>query len=102
MFWYHYFFIASRILSPINRGLAFFLVIYENKELPVNFTNYTSKFTMKSWFLLQLHGELLADSPDLVHDLQDLSDTETASWRNVQDLFNQTLCLVNYLRTATL
>ncbi|XP_060608574.1 WD repeat-containing protein 36-like isoform X2 [Ruditapes philippinarum] len=51
---------------------------------------------------LKVHSEILSSEPEVVKELEKLSDLQSTSWCTVQDLFNQTLCLVNYLRTAVL
>ena len=50
----------------------------------------------------QLHGDIISSNEELIKELEDVADVQKSSWKTVQDLFNQTLCLVNYFRTATL
>ncbi|XP_052776879.1 WD repeat-containing protein 36-like [Mya arenaria] len=51
---------------------------------------------------LKVHGDELSSQKDLVPDLEALAGIQATSWSSVQDSLNQTLCLVNYLRTAVL
>ncbi|XP_053394412.1 WD repeat-containing protein 36-like [Mercenaria mercenaria] len=51
---------------------------------------------------LKVHSDILSSEPELVKQLEKLSALQSSSWCAVQDLFNQTLCLVNYLRTAVI
>lgn len=51
---------------------------------------------------LQVHGTLLAGEADLVEQVEAVHHIQTQAWHDVQHLFTQNLCLVNYLRTATL
>lgn len=51
---------------------------------------------------LKVHGEMLSCNTELVRELEAVAETQSSSWHKVQDLFSQTLCLVNYLRTAVI
>ncbi|XP_069127390.1 WD repeat-containing protein 36-like [Argopecten irradians] len=51
---------------------------------------------------LQVHGSLIAGEPKLVKELERVNEVQKEAWHEVQDLFTQNLCLVNYLRTATI
>ncbi|KAK3592873.1 hypothetical protein CHS0354_004097 [Potamilus streckersoni] len=51
---------------------------------------------------LKVHGDMLSSSPKLTEELEKLEKVQSESWRNLQDLMNQSLCLVTYLRSATL
>ncbi|KAL4237143.1 WD repeat-containing protein 36 [Mactra antiquata] len=51
---------------------------------------------------LKIHGETLSDDREIVTELENLSELQELSWKSIQDLFNQTLCLVNHVRTAVL
>ncbi|CAC5374475.1 UTP21 [Mytilus coruscus] len=51
---------------------------------------------------LKVHGDTIASNPTLCLVLETLSSCHLETWRNLQDLFTQNTCMVNYLRTATL
>ncbi|KAH3731188.1 hypothetical protein DPMN_057196, partial [Dreissena polymorpha] len=51
---------------------------------------------------LKVHGDVLSSSALLTSDLESLAADQSASWSHIQDSMNQTLCFVNYLRTAVL
>lgn len=51
---------------------------------------------------LRIHGDFLSSNTDFVSQLTDLSKLQLSSWREIQNLINQTMCMVNYLRTAVL
>ncbi|XP_064607186.1 WD repeat-containing protein 36-like [Liolophura sinensis] len=51
---------------------------------------------------LKLHGEQMTSEPHLIMAAKELANQQEASWQHLQRTFNQTLCLVNYLRSATL
>ena len=71
--------------------------------IPV-FTSFTVQ--IGEWFArlicLQLHGDVITSERDLVTAAKQLQETQTLSWQQLQDSFNQSLCLVSYLKTATL
>ncbi|XP_064624692.1 WD repeat-containing protein 36-like [Lineus longissimus] len=50
---------------------------------------------------LKVHTELIAAEPDLLEMARKLSGSQLSAWTNLQNTFNQTLCLINYLKSAT-
>ena len=50
----------------------------------------------------QLHGDTITSQQDLVTAAKQVQETQTLSWQHLQDSFNQSLCLVSYLKTAAL
>ncbi|XP_055956682.1 WD repeat-containing protein 36 [Patella vulgata] len=51
---------------------------------------------------LQLHAEVIANERPVIDELEKLSLKQSEKWTELQNLFTQSLCLINYLRTATL
>ncbi|XP_013379758.1 WD repeat-containing protein 36 isoform X1 [Lingula anatina] len=51
---------------------------------------------------LKLHGELIANDQQLLEQAQLLGNSQAQAWKHLQTMFNQSLCLVNYLKSATL
>lgn len=53
-------------------------------------------------YLFQVHGEVISSEPDLTEKVQGLCKGQQDAWDRLQTMFNQTLCLVNFMRSATL
>ncbi|XP_046846827.1 WD repeat-containing protein 36-like isoform X2 [Xenia sp. Carnegie-2017] len=51
---------------------------------------------------LKLHSDVIYSDTGLVDRLKTLEEEQVKCWSVVQDLLNQNLCLVNYLKNATL
>ncbi|XP_046327932.2 WD repeat-containing protein 36-like [Haliotis rufescens] len=51
---------------------------------------------------LKLNADVIAETPELVEEAKSLVTSHRESWRTLEDLFTQSLCLVTYLRSATL
>ncbi len=52
--------------------------------------------------MFQLHGDLIASDQALSEAATNLQDIQREAWLHLQTLFNQSMCLVNYLRSAAL
>ncbi|XP_072048834.1 WD repeat-containing protein 36-like [Amphiura filiformis] len=51
---------------------------------------------------LKLHGNTLSKDTSLVTTLSELAEDQSSSWLRVQKEFNQSLCLINFLKNAAL
>lgn len=50
----------------------------------------------------QIHGNVIANNPELIAVAVRLKDCHSELWTNVQDLLNQSSCLVGYLKSAVI
>ena len=53
-------------------------------------------------FLLQLHGPTVAHFPELTTIARRIQTEHSAAWSSIQDLLNQCVCLVSYLKSAVI
>lgn len=53
-------------------------------------------------FPFQLHLKILSSEPTLLAELTRLSPQLEEIWIHLQGLFNQSLCILNYMKTALL
>ncbi|KAK2173340.1 hypothetical protein NP493_883g01001 [Ridgeia piscesae] len=51
---------------------------------------------------LKLHGDTVATEPTLVEAAGQLQEAQSATWQRLEESFNQSLCLVNYFKSAVL
>eukprot|EP00794_Sanderia_malayensis_P006767 gene6767-7529_t len=51
---------------------------------------------------LKLHGKLVATEPSLREIAAEILETQTTSWNRCEELMNQSNCLINYFKNATL
>ncbi|KAL5017247.1 hypothetical protein ScPMuIL_006836 [Solemya velum] len=92
-----------RALSPDGGGspplmLQFLKLIGHIVDTGIDFELAQAHLSL----FLKIHGDVIAHQPELVQELKTLSVSQTLSWRTLQDLFNQSLCLVTYLRSTAL
>lgn len=50
----------------------------------------------------QLHLKILSSEPDLLKEIAKVSAQLEESWIRLQNLFNQSLCVLNYMKSALL
>ncbi|KAI0213406.1 WD repeat-containing protein 36 [Lamellibrachia satsuma] len=51
---------------------------------------------------LKLHGDVITLEPALVEAAGKLQEAQGSTWRRLEELFNQNLCLANYFKSAVL
>ncbi|XP_072173327.1 WD repeat-containing protein 36-like [Diadema setosum] len=95
--------LEMRSLDPIGGGSVLAMrqfIAFLNHLLATNrdfelVQAYLSRF-------LQLHGDTAASDPGLSEELLALEETHQSSWQRIQWQFDQSLCLINYLKSAKL
>ena len=53
-------------------------------------------------FSFQLHLKMLPSEPSLLEEMTKLSSQLDESWIHLQSLFNQSMCVLNYIKSALL
>ncbi|CAH1267292.1 WDR36 [Branchiostoma lanceolatum] len=51
---------------------------------------------------LKVHGSVITSETQLQQRAQQLLSTQESTWQHLQQKFNQSICLINYLKSATL
>lgn len=55
-----------------------------------------------SYFSFQLHLKMLPSEPVLLEEMTKLSSQVEENWMHLQSLFNQSMCVLNYIKSALL
>ncbi|XP_071953801.1 WD repeat-containing protein 36-like [Antedon mediterranea] len=92
-----------RSLSPIGGGsvhMMIYFIQFLNSELSSK-QDYQLVQAYLGLFL-KIHGELLTKDSDLTGELETLQRIQTTAWKELNKKFNQSACIVNYLKNATI
>lgn len=76
-------FLGKKVESRINK-----ILIFLNVQL--------------SYFSFQLHLKMLSSDPSLLEEMTKLSSQVEENWIYLQSLFNQSMCVLNYIKSALL
>lgn len=80
----------------------------ESKVLELNGKNSLLIFllsvfvSLTACFHFQLHLKILSSEPKLLEELSKLSVQLEETWTHLQGLFNQSLCVLTYMKSALL
>ncbi|CAH1774831.1 unnamed protein product, partial [Owenia fusiformis] len=94
--------VELRLLAPVGDTsplLTNFLEFLEHM-----FTTRRDFELAQAWLalFLKIHGDVIARNDDLLHVTGRICKSQETMWKGLQQKLNQSTCLVNYLKSATL
>ncbi|XP_074642621.1 WD repeat-containing protein 36-like [Tubulanus polymorphus] len=94
--------IEIRSLAPLHGGSVELMVAFI-KFLNHSFTSNKDFELIQAYLglFLKVHGETIASEPELIEEVKLIVDSQSRAWKGLQIQFNQSLCLINYLKSAT-
>merc|ERR1712150_74120 len=94
--------VELRLIGPDGGGdiemlIQFLKVLIDSTKAGKDFELIQSYISL----FLKLHGDIISTNDDLKEVCQELLQVISDNWLHCQELLNQSICLVNYFKSAT-
>ncbi|PIK61910.1 putative WD repeat-containing protein 36 [Apostichopus japonicus] len=92
-----------RSLDPIGGGSHIAMAIF--MKALIDWLQSNQSFEIVQAYIslfLKIHGDEISRTSELVELLESLLGEQEKSWQRLQGQFNQTMCLINYMKSAVL